>query len=284
MPLNNTMELGQLATLACILEVTTPKPGNVHRGADFEDATFIDFLASAVASGPILAQSGEVGIGPTVLTAARATAEIAGTNTNLGTLLLLAPLAAVPADIPLSSGVQAILRSMTARDSAAVYEAIQTAGPAGLQRVASNDVHGAAPNDLLAAMADAAERDLIARQYTNDFAQVFEAHSWLLAAHHESKSLQAAVVHTHLRLMAEFPDSLIARKCGPEVAAEAAQRAAAAIGEGATGDPAYLQAVADLDFWLRSDHHRRNPGTTADMIAAILFVGLREGHLQPPFK
>ena len=80
--------------------MTAPKPGNVHRGADFEDVTYVDFVQSAVVVGPILERAAELGVGRTVLEAVRATREAVGTNTNLGTLLLLAPLAAVPDGVP----------------------------------------------------------------------------------------------------------------------------------------------------------------------------------------
>ena len=89
------LSIGKCATLACLWEVTAPKPGNVYRGADFEDLTFADFLTSAVVVGPIVDQCPQLGVGRTVLSAVQATRRTVGTNTNLGTLLLLAPLAAV---------------------------------------------------------------------------------------------------------------------------------------------------------------------------------------------
>ena len=95
----------------------------------------------------------------------------------------------------------------------------------------------------------------------------------------EYVSLTDRIVHTHVRLMSQFPDSLIARKCGPTIARESADRASAVLGAGQVADEAYHRALADLDFWLRSDHHRRNPGATADLIAAGLFAGLRDGRI-----
>jgi triphosphoribosyl-dephospho-CoA synthase len=83
--------------------------------------------------------------------------------------------------------------------------------------------------------------------------------------------------------MSRHPDSLIARKCGSTVAKESASRAAQVLDTGQPGDESYLDALSDLDFWLRSDHHRKNPGTTADLIAAGLFVALRDGLLATPY-
>ena len=92
-------------------------------------------------------------------------------------------------------------------------------------------------------------------------------------------SLEQAIIHAHVRQLATCADSLIQRKCGPAIANEARDRAAAVLKAGSPGDATYDEAVADFDRWLRADGHRRNPGTTADLIAAGLFVLLREGRL-----
>ena len=89
----------------------------------------------------------------------------------------------------------------------------------------------------------------------------------------------AALIFVH-----ELGHFLIARKCGPDVAYESAARAAQVLDAGTPQSEAFHDALGSFDFWLRSDHHHRNPGTTADLIAAGLFVGLREGSLVPPFK
>ena len=96
--------------------------------------------------------------------------------------------------------------------------------------------------------------------------------------------LNQRIVHTHLELMARFPDSLIQRKCGEAVALTSASRASHVIAAGPVESDPYNRALADFDFWLRSDGNRRNPGTTADLIAAGLFVALLEGKVQPPFN
>ena len=77
--------------------------------------------------------------------------------------------------------------------------------------------------------------------------------------------------------MATFPDSLIGRKCGLPIARESQQRAEAVLACGNPTTASYQQAASELDNWLRADGHRRNPGTTADMIGAALFIGLRHG-------
>lgn len=278
------MSVGQCATLACLLEVTAPKPGNVHRGADFDDMTFMDFAASATVIGPVMDAATANGVGETVLQAVRGTRQMVRVNTNLGTVLLLAPLACVPRGLSLESGVNAVLGNLTDDDARAVYEAIRLAEPGGLGKVDEMDVADDAPSDLMAAMRSAADRDMVARQYAEDFEHVlrFVVPSLCRGAQ-AGWSLTETIIHTHLRLLAQFPDSLIARKCGPDVAQQAADRAAAVLDTGEPGDDEYLRALGDLDFWLRSDGHRRNPGTTADLIAAGLFVVLRERLIAAPF-
>jgi triphosphoribosyl-dephospho-CoA synthase len=193
-------------------------------------------------------------------------------------------LACVPRSESLDGGVAQVLRRLTADDARGVYEAIRLAEPGGLGQVEAMDVAGQAPPDLLAAMRAAADRDLVARQYAEDFDTVLQ----LVAPSLESGcrsgwTLTEAVVYTHVRLMAEFPDSLIARKAGIATARQASEIAAGVLRSGGPGDEVYYDALGDLDFWLRCDGHRRNPGTTADLIAAGLFAALRDGRLSPPF-
>lgn len=277
--------LGQCATLACLAEVIAPKPGNVHRGADFEDLTFGDFAASAVAIGPAFDDAGERSVGHTVLEAIRATRRVVTTNTNLGLVLLMAPLARVPRSQSLGEGIVRVLAELDAGDAARIYEAIRLAEPGGLGQVETDDVTGPAPSDLVAAMRAARDRDLVARQYTNGFAEVLGVVVPKLAGNlARGWGLSASIVRAHVELLAEFPDSLIARKGGPALADEAADYARLVLRAGDPGDDEYYAALADLDFWLRSDGHRRNPGTTADLVGAGLFVLWRDGIIEPPLS
>lgn len=279
-----SLDVGPCATLACLLEVTAPKPGNVHRGADFAETTLNDHVAGAVAIGPAMENAGSRGVGPAVLDAIRATRKVTRSNTNLGTVLLLAPLAAAAKDEDWPVGVSRVVSRLTPEDAASVYEAIRLAEPGGLGETADMDVAGEPPQDVLTAMAAAAERDLVARQYINHFEQVLQEVTPAIAAGVEAGfTLPLAVVHVQMQLMSRFPDSLIARKCGRETAEHSAALARAVLQSGTPGKNSYHEALADLDFWLRSDGHRRNPGTTADLIAAGLFVGLCDGRIAPPF-
>jgi triphosphoribosyl-dephospho-CoA synthase len=267
--------LGQMATLACLLEVSAPKPGNVHRGADFEDLTFYDFQTSAVAIGPVFDQAEKQRVGGIVLAALQATQSVVATNTNLGLMLLMAPLAKTTAFD--ETAMQIVVNELDATDAEDVYQAIVLADAGGMGQVESMDVTDEAPESLLTAMHAAQDRDLIAAQYGNGFVDLFTDAVRPLREKLESGAfLIEAIVETHVQFMSRHPDSLIARKCGVEVAEEAMRRAQVVVDARAQDIDLYLRELRELDFWLRSDGHRRNPGTTADFIGAAIFVGLIE--------
>jgi triphosphoribosyl-dephospho-CoA synthase len=272
--------------MACVLEATAHKPGNVHRGADFEDLSYLDFVTAAIAISPAMAAAAAgQRLGECVLAGVTATRAAVATNANLGMLLLLTPLAMVSREEPLAAGVQKVLSNLTPADARGVYEAIRLANPGGLGRVAESDVADEPPQDLLHVMRLAEDRDMVARQYANNFSDVLDAVvPWLAEGVAAGWPLADVIVHAHLQSMARYPDSLIARKCGQALAEETAARAARVLAQGLPGHAAYHEAVSDFDFWLRSDGHRRNPGTTADLIAAGLFAALRDGIIKTPWR
>jgi len=276
---------GQCAALACLLEASAPKPGNVWPGADFADLTFLDLTVSGVALVPALDRATERPVGETILAAVEAIWASVATNTHLGSILLMAPLAAVPREKSLVDGLPAVLALLSVDDARHVYRAIRLAQPGGMGQVDVADLAADPDRSLAACMALASDRDLVARQYTEGFRTVFEQ---VVPALEEGvrtgQSLEAAIVRTALRLLATYPDSLITRKCGRDVARQASDRAAHVLAAGRVGDDSYKQALSDLDAWLRSDGHRRNPGTTADLITAGLFVMLREERLEFPLR
>ena len=269
---------GQFATLACLLEATAEKPGNVHPGAHFRDMNYTDMVMSAIAIGPIFRQATVLGVGPTVMAAVQATHNAVGKNTNLGTIMLLAVIAGTDPAVPLDP--QHVLKGLTELDARLVYAAVRLAQPGGLGVVDQYDVRDEPPVCLLRAMRVAAARDSIARQYATDFQDVRDRIlPRLCEGHGYGWSLSQTIVHVHVLLMSESADSLIARKCGTAIAAESQRRAGQVLAAGNPGEPAYQQILHDFDRWLRADGHTRNPGTTADLIAAGLFAGLRSGQL-----
>jgi triphosphoribosyl-dephospho-CoA synthase len=268
------------AQLACLLEVSAPKPGNVSPGRHFHDARYEDFLASAVAIGPAFAGAGTRPLGSTIRAAVDATAAWTRSNTNHGMVLLLAPLAraALVREGSLRESVRDVLAATTVGDAAEVYAAIRHARPGGLGAVPSEDVAEAPGVTLRAAMALAAERDAVAREYATDFVVTFDVGAPALrAARAEGLDWSDATVDTYLQLLTAVPDTHIARKLGRAAAEEVSRRAAEIERAGGVRTEAGRRALATFDRELREPENRRNPGTTADLTCAALFVVILEG-------
>jgi len=268
-----------LIRLACQTEVLARKPGNVHPEASFDDLNADDFLRAADLVAPWLARATELGVGRAVYESVRATRESVTTNANLGICLLLAPCAAAAGQgNELRPALVRVLQSLNVDDSRWAYRAIRLAAPGGLGEAAQQDISDEPTVTLLEAMRLAADRDGVARQFATGFQDVFET-GLLAIRDFSTHGIERAVIGTHLRLMAAKSDTLIHRKCGPETATESAQRAAAVLD---TGWPDQGDAeLADFDRWLRADGHRRNPGTTADLVAATIFIAMWERVLDP---
>lgn len=275
-PLDRRWPIDQAVELACLLEASAAKVGNVHPSANFGDTHFGHFAASAVAIATGFRPEESASVGQIVLDAVASMRSRVGRNTHLGTILLLAPLAkAACCDrTALRNSVESTLSSLTPQDSELVYQAIRLASPGGLGTQADDDVTEEAPCDLIAAMKRVAEVDAVARQYTNGFNDVLSIlHPWLIQELGRSESPLEAIERLQIRWLAHEPDGLIIRKVGIAIA-EQAQHLAIDTLDTSFGTRAYAHALEKLDTFLRADGNRRNPGTTADLIAAALFIQL----------
>jgi triphosphoribosyl-dephospho-CoA synthase len=290
--------------LACLLEATARKPGNVHPQASFENLCYDDFVNSAHVVAPILSRAKSGQIGQTILEAVQVTTEAVGTNTNLGIVLLLAPLVATAHEIRnlrqsanLLNAVEIssiwkpilgeILSGLTQEDATAVYRAIRAAQPGGMGQVEQGDLEDEPTETLLELMTSAKDRDLIAAEYADRFPVVlldavpFLTEFWPV----DSSDWESAIIHLQLHLMSKYPDTLIARKCGREVAEQSARHAKEVLLAGGSHSKMGRNKLQEMDNWLREDGHRRNPGTTADIITATLFVAFESGLIEhPPFR
>jgi triphosphoribosyl-dephospho-CoA synthase len=269
------------AQLACVLEASAEKPGNITPRHDFADTSYEDMLRSAIALGPELGRAAERGVGDTVLAAVRATRRVAAANTNLGIALLLAPLArSALLGGALRVRVEQVLGALTLDDARAAYAAIREAGAAGLDEPVEHDVHAAPTVALREAMAAAAERDSVAAEYATGYAVTFELGLPALArALDDGLGLRAATVELYLGLLAAVPDTLVARKRGRRAAERVSAGAASVLAAGGIRGDAGRAALQAFDASLRRDGNALNPGTTADVVTAVLFVALLEGLL-----
>jgi len=260
--------------LACRDELESPKPGNVHVYAAGHGMTVAQFETSAAAAAVPLCEPG-ARVGARIRGAIEATVRAVGTNTNLGIVLLCAPLAAAAErKVPdLRESVIQVLDGLDVADAADAFAAIVQASPAGLGRAGRHDVFAPPQVTLKEAMAEAAGRDRVARQYATGFADVFEVgmplHAAASARWVDSKSATLAV---YLGFLSRFPDSHILRKYGAACAAEVCRSALkfdALLQE--APDPAAV--VGELLAWDADLKARRiNPGTTADLTVATSFA------------
>jgi triphosphoribosyl-dephospho-CoA synthase len=269
--------------IACLLEVSADKPGNVTWGKDFWDTRFVDFMASAIAIGPAFRQAAEKPVGEIVLQAVQDTRRLANTNTNLGMTLLLAPLAkaASRGSTPgLRAGTSQVLEALTVEDARLAFEAIRLANPTGLGHADAYDVReNQVDITLLEAMRLAQSRDSVAREYVTDYEITFEiGFATLRQLWDAGYPFGDAIVQTYLTILAQVPDTLIMRKRGRQVAEEVSQRAAEVLKLGGPFSSRGQEALAEFDIAIRDPKHRLNPGTTADLIAATLFTFLTEGN------
>ena len=282
-----------LIRMSCLLEATARKVGNVHPAAEFQTLKYADFVASARAVAPILGHCEALpddretdinSVGNVILNAVRATREVCDHNTNLGIILLLAPLVAAARRGSIRHEIDSVLKSLDVADSAAVFKAIRVANPRGLGEAPEQDVQQTPTQGLVEIMQMAADRDSIAAQYTTNFDLVLNFAVPILKSYGSrfATDWERAIIELQIRLMAHQPDTDIARKCGWETAHESAHRAAELLtSEILISDQSQLQ-VAEFDAWLRAEGSHRNPGTTADLITAALFVALQQGDIVAP--
>ncbi len=272
---------------ACIWEATARKVGNVHPNAAFADTSYTDFLLSAAAIASLWTFPRQ-SVGHVVIDAVKKTQRRVGKNTNLGIILLLAPFDLTGCSDPLREKLQEVLNALDAtHDARWVYEAIRLASPGGLGDSAEQDVREEPSVTLLEAMKLAADRDMVARQYANGFADVFDfGVPKFVDAFTRFGCIEAAIIDSQLRWLATYPDSLIARKNGLAAAEAVQQLATEVLRLGGIETTAGRAAGIALDTHLRSDGNKLNPGTTADLITASLFVALRENKVTPsaPFR
>ena len=260
---------------ACLAELEALKPGNVHLFADGHGMVVEDFVRSAEAAAGQIAQPG-ISVGQRIRDAVDATWQAVGCNTNIGIVLLCAPLVEAMLDgsaDPLRDRLRRVLRNLSITDAAQAYQAIVQASPAGLCEVDRHDVRTTPQITLLQAMCEAAPRDRVACQYARDYADIFDfalPRYRTLLARWERPAWAATGVY--LGFLAAWPDTHVVRKLGASVA-EALRLEAMAHEQAclALDNPKlYQRSLLDFDASLK----RRgiNPGTSADLTVATLLA------------
>jgi triphosphoribosyl-dephospho-CoA synthase len=260
---------------ACLAELDALKPGNVHRHAAGHSMTVDDFVASAKAAAPFMGETG-LSVGQRIRLAVEATRAEVGQNTNLGIVLLAAPLAAAAQDRrrgDLESRLGRILQKLSVDDARETYRAIRETKPGGLGAAPEHDVASEPKVTLLEAMRAAETRDRIAWNYTHDFADIFGLGlKWLTQARERWADPSWAVTRVYLGFLAHLPDTLIERKFGTRAATLLREEAApieASLTE-CQSPEAMTAPLAAFDQALKQ--RGLNPGTSADLTVATLFA------------
>jgi len=298
--------------LAILLEVSAyPKPGNVHRTADFPETRYEHFLASAVAVAPHFKHAAERGIevsegkiGPanvgigTIIKDAVKSMDLwqRDGNTLLGSIILLSPLA-VGAGMTLAKerfslsrlreNVSLIVESSTPVDAVDVYDAILIAKPRGLGKAPKLDVTDPASKQkiledqvtLFEVFKIASEYDSIASEWINNYMITFDlGYPYFVQQLEETEDINKATVHTFLKILSEVPDTFIARKVGLAKAKEISAEARQALEKGGLTTRSGRSYLLEFDKKLRDPAHELSPGTTADITEAVLAISILGGY------
>ncbi|MBZ4201334.1 MAG: triphosphoribosyl-dephospho-CoA synthase [Methylotenera sp.] len=278
----NSAAVAQAYRRACMTELQAIKPGNVHVFADGHGMTVYDFIKSADATAAVITQA-DLSVGERILLAVQATQSAVAMNTNLGLILLCAPLiqaalaSSLSADLP--ARLAAVLNTLSIEDGRLAATAILIAKPAGLGNAPEHDVQAIIEVSLKHMMAAAAEKDLIAWQYAHDYQGILKfglprfvsaKQAWQAQAKNDSEAWATTAVY--LAYLAHYPDSHIVRKHGLALAKKISLEAQAIEADYAkASNPKLMQK--QLLAWDASLKQRNiNPGTSADLTVATLLA------------
>ncbi|MFQ5758308.1 MAG: triphosphoribosyl-dephospho-CoA synthase [Candidatus Bathyarchaeia archaeon] len=298
--------------LATLLEVSAyPKPGNVHRTADFPETRYEHFLASAVAlaspfkcgaeqgisvsTGRI--QPNDIGVGKVIKDAVVNVSEWQhGGNTLLGAIILLSPIS-VAAGMTLVEGsfsvvrlrenLRVVVESSTPKDAVDVYDAILVAKPEGLGKVPRLDVTDPTSRQhildekvtLLDVFEMSSGYDSVASEWVNNYAVTFDlGYPYFVKQLEDGRDINTATVQTFLKILSEVPDTFITRKVGLSKAEEVSAKAGNVLEKGGLLTPKGRNCIQKFDKEIRDPAHKLSPGTTADIVTAVLAVSILNGY------
>jgi triphosphoribosyl-dephospho-CoA synthase len=290
MPLSD-IEIAQAVQISSLLEASAAKPGNVYPNRSFEDLNYHHFLYSSAAVFPAFLDLEQKSVGDIILEGVKETHSFIRTNTNLGILLLTSPLAAAYVSLRkknliktakneeltklLQQETNFILKNLTKKDAKLAYQAINYSKAGNLAEVKEGDIKDKVELTLYQAMELAQNRDQIAAEYVNDFKITFNfAYPVFRKNQKRFSKLNDAIIQSYLEILAKYPDTLIARKWGNDFAVEISKKTQKLLKK-LNNIKEYKirkKEIMKFDNYLRSKREKINPGTTADFIAAVIFL------------
>lgn len=274
-------QLAECYREACEIELQAFKPGNVSVYADGHDMTVADFRLSANVSAQPLCNL-DYSLGEKIFYAVKATREAVACNTNLGIILLCAPLLEactfVDSGLNFRQALHHVLTTTTIADAEWAFKAIALAAPGGLGEDSQQDVHAKATVTLTEAMGLAGSRDRIALQYLTDYKDIFD---FAVLTYYNGMNMWAnkswSAVAVYADLLSRFPDSHIERKYGNQFSGNVAEKMVML--SSALAETVNPQTLIPLLYSLDQEFKAQgiNPGTTADMtVATLLAVFLQD--------
>jgi len=312
-PRKKANNISKCLELAILFEISADKPGNVNLIVGFEGTRYEHFLASAVAAEPYFEWAAErgvevsrgeilvsdVGLGRIIKDCV---ADInnwqRGGNTLLGTVILLSPIAVAAGMTPtkeehvteipkLRENLKFVVESTTPEDAVDVYEAIKIANPSGLGKAPELDIND--PNSINMIRKEkislydtfiiASEYDTVCSEWVKNYPITFDvAYPCLIEQIRKTVDLNMAIIHTFLKILAEYPDTFVARKTGIERAREVSAMAKEVLKLGGLETSRGKESIREFDLELRKSSNLLNPGTTADIIAAALALSILGGY------
>ncbi len=312
-PCEKARHISKCLELAILFEVSADKPGNVNLIVGFEGTRYEHFLASAVAAAPYFELAAERGVAVSQGEIHVSDVELGrvikdciadvnvwqhGGNTLLGTVILLSPIATAAGMTPtkedyifeipkLRENVKFVVESTTPEDAVNVYEAIKIANPSGLGKAPELDINDPSSVNriikenisLFQVFKIASEYDRVCSEWVNNYPITFDVtYPYLMEQIRETKDLNAAIIHTFLKVLAEYPDTFIARKVGIEKTQEVSSMAKEVLKFGGLETSIGKELLHKFDNKLRSSSNLLNPGTTADIIATALALCVLGGY------
>ena len=283
----NPSEIAKIAQIASALEVSGyPKPGNVHRTRDYDDMVFEDFVISGIVIGDTIREAcSDVDVenpqlGKYILEAVAETDRWIRNNTNLGIVMMTTPIAvaaAISDDFDeIRPNVVKLMANTSVDDACDLYDAINIADAGGM---GDQDEYDVASDNAKQELRDnnqtmydvlkiSAPWDMLAREMTSDMPAVFEIGYPTYHNLKKEKSLNDACVLTFLTILSQVPDTLISRKYGSDEALKISMMTRDLLKMKDSGD--FAERLQEFDDYLFENHY--NPGTTADLTAASIFV------------
>ena len=288
-------EIAKIAQIASALEVSGyPKPGNVHRTRDYSDMVFEDFIISGIVIGDTIREActdvdvENPKLGKYILQAVAETDKWIKNNTNLGIVMMITPIAVAAAisdsfdDI--RENVKVVMGNTSVDDACDLYDAINIADAGGM---GDQDEYDVASDNAKQELRDnnqtmydvlkiSAPWDMLAREMTSDMPAVFEIGYPTYHELTQEKSKNEACVLTFLTILSQVPDTLISRKYGSDEALKVSMMVRDLLN--LRDEPDFAEKLKEFDDFLFKN--KLNPGTTADLTAASIFVSYLKSNFE----